>query len=253
MGLRKVKVNNALILREDGKLFKIDTKEEFVPSKGTWTGYRISIHENGKHTIKYVHWLVLTHFGPPCPGPDYLAQHINGDKYDNRLKNLRWATRSEVNRNRIDSLPVGQRRCDFDDEAKYRCSNTKRWQLKNPDKVIEYRENNRERERLRAKDYYSTHTEQHKESCRNWDRNNPEKRRELGRRHSRRYSLLGLRKRNKETDKRCTKNWREKNPEKVKATQKKWESDHREHRRLMNEIYVTEHPDYKKQRKQKKA
>lgn len=59
-------------------------------------GYKqFVIWRAGKRAPDLVHRLVLlTHVGPP-PTPLHEAAHNNGDRADNRLENLRWATRRE--------------------------------------------------------------------------------------------------------------------------------------------------------------
>ena len=49
---------------------------------------------NNKSTPKSVHRLLLETFVGPCP-EKHEALHINGDRLDNRLENLRWGTRKE--------------------------------------------------------------------------------------------------------------------------------------------------------------
>lgn len=51
-----------------------------------------------------VHTLVVEAFlGPKPAGGDYTVDHINRDKKDNRVENLRWATRFEQAANRADT------------------------------------------------------------------------------------------------------------------------------------------------------
>jgi hypothetical protein len=54
--------------------------------------------------------VLLTFVGPP-PGPEYEAAHSNGDRDDNRLTNLRWATPKENSADRIEhgTDPIGER------------------------------------------------------------------------------------------------------------------------------------------------
>ena len=48
-----------------------------------------------------MHYLVMSHFGPPKPEGDYEIDHINCIRDDNRIENLRWITRSNNMKNRM--------------------------------------------------------------------------------------------------------------------------------------------------------
>lgn len=65
-----------------------------------WLGGR-----NGKN--HYVHRLVAFAFIGPPPGDGYHVAHWSGDKVDNRVSNLRWATPSEniLDRRRLNENP----------------------------------------------------------------------------------------------------------------------------------------------------
>lgn len=49
---------------------------------------------NGKRRIKRIHRLLLETFVGPCP-EGMECRHLNGNRQDNRLCNLKWGTRSE--------------------------------------------------------------------------------------------------------------------------------------------------------------
>jgi hypothetical protein len=62
------------------------------------------VNGNRRRKSYLVHVLVLEAFVGPRPGQRIEGCHNNGDQSDNRLENLRWATRSE---NTIDSIRHG--------------------------------------------------------------------------------------------------------------------------------------------------
>lgn len=58
-------------------------------------GYKVVQRSvNNKTKQKYLHRVLLEAFVGPCPD-GCEALHINGDRTDNRLSNLRWGTRKE--------------------------------------------------------------------------------------------------------------------------------------------------------------
>ena len=127
--MRTVQVNQNLILREDGKLFKIKTGEEFIPILNSGY-YRIAMGGRKNRKTKYVHVLVMENFGPPKPGPEYEIDHINRNRLDNRLENLRWVTRLENAHNKTCNLPDGERKWELSPKE-YRKRQWNKWLNKN--------------------------------------------------------------------------------------------------------------------------
>ena len=86
---------NYLIYR-DGKVQNKKTKRYLKP----WnTGYLyVNLWKDGNHKKYLIHRLVAEHY---IPNPDNkpCVDHINRDKKDNRVENLRWATHCENSQN----------------------------------------------------------------------------------------------------------------------------------------------------------
>ena len=88
------------IIFEDGKIINTDTGREMKPSIDKMGYYFICLFKNGKKKFFKLHRLIALAF---IPNPDNkpVIDHINRNKQDNRIENLRWATRSENSRNKI--------------------------------------------------------------------------------------------------------------------------------------------------------
>jgi len=84
---------------ENGVVWSMKTNKEVKPQSNK-NGYKyVGLCKNGKVKRFLLHRLLGIHF---IPNPDNkpTIDHINRIKTDNRLENLRWATRSEQNENR---------------------------------------------------------------------------------------------------------------------------------------------------------
>lgn len=79
-----------------GRILNCKGEKEFLVTKSYINGYQnlpLKQKHNGKSTSRYVHKLVAQHFLDQ--GDGIYVIHLNYDKTDNRVVNLKWATKRE--------------------------------------------------------------------------------------------------------------------------------------------------------------
>lgn len=79
-----------------GRIINCKSENEFIAHKNFINGYEtlpLIQKKNGKSTSRYVHKLVAEHFLDKNNGVCVI--HLNYDKTDNRIENLKWATKRE--------------------------------------------------------------------------------------------------------------------------------------------------------------
>lgn len=79
-----------------GRILNCKGEKEFLVTKSFINGYQnlpLKQKVNGKSTSRYVHKLVAQHFLEQNDGVYVI--HLNYDKTDNRVENLKWATKEE--------------------------------------------------------------------------------------------------------------------------------------------------------------
>jgi len=89
---KKFKISNY------GRVLYCKDDKEFLRKKSYINGYEtISVKQiaNNKHTSRYVHKLVAQHFIEKENDEQMFVLHINYDKLDNAVENLKWATKRE--------------------------------------------------------------------------------------------------------------------------------------------------------------
>ena len=73
----------------------------------------IRIKQNGKNLHKRLHQLVMEAWGAPKPKGEYVIDHIDQNKQNNHINNLRWVTREENVKN-SKYYTSGQRSADLE-------------------------------------------------------------------------------------------------------------------------------------------
>lgn len=79
-----------------GRIINCKTDKEFLVKKYFINGYQtlpLKQEKSGKQTSRYVHKLVAEHFIEKNDG--ICVIHLNYDKTNNRVENLKWATKRE--------------------------------------------------------------------------------------------------------------------------------------------------------------
>ncbi|MFK7781486.1 HNH endonuclease [Psychroserpens sp.] len=92
----KISENEKFKISNYGRIINCKTNKEFLVKKYYINGYQnlpLIQKENGKHTSRYVHKLIAEHFLEKKDG--ICVIHLNYDKTDNRIENLKWATKRE--------------------------------------------------------------------------------------------------------------------------------------------------------------
>lgn len=92
-----VKEYDNYLIYEDGRCWSNFNKRFLKEQKGIYNHYTLS--KDGIVKTIFIHKLVADHFLPPKPTPTHEIDHIDRNKKNNHISNLRWATRSEQNIN----------------------------------------------------------------------------------------------------------------------------------------------------------
>lgn len=90
--VRSISFLQRYLLRNGNEAYR-QTPVKIISQQVTNSGYAlVHLHRNGERKAKTVHTLVAVAF---LNGGDRTVNHINGNKLDNRLVNLEWASYSE--------------------------------------------------------------------------------------------------------------------------------------------------------------
>lgn len=102
METRPVPSNPLYEVSEYGDVRRIGNEAWLRPQTLIRGGYlAVSIWRNGRGRLRTIHSLVAEAFLPPKPSHSYQLAHNDGDRTNNHWRNLRWATRSENEQDKV--------------------------------------------------------------------------------------------------------------------------------------------------------
>ena len=87
------------LIYEDGKVFSKKRNKFLKPRINTNGYYCIDLCENGKQKTYKIHRLIAIHY-IPNPENKREVDHINRDRSDNKIENLRWVSHLENMQNK---------------------------------------------------------------------------------------------------------------------------------------------------------
>ncbi len=87
------------LINKEGEIYGIKRKKIVKPQINKYGYYQIILYKNGKHTTCKIHRLLAIQYIPNPEGKPVI-DHMDRNKQNNSLDNLKWATHSENNFNK---------------------------------------------------------------------------------------------------------------------------------------------------------
>lgn len=103
-----IKLNKEITIYSDGSYARADGVRRYGNSNGNYL--KMSLYdENGKEHKVFMHTLILCVFGSDRPSEDYEVDHIDRNKHNNDISNLRWVIRKLNIVNKADRKQYGDK------------------------------------------------------------------------------------------------------------------------------------------------
>lgn len=87
------------LISDDGRVYSLKSQRYLTPELSATGYYKVILYNKGKRKVFRIHRLVAQAFIPNTNNKPEV-DHINRNKLNNRVENLRWCTSSENKKNR---------------------------------------------------------------------------------------------------------------------------------------------------------